>query len=117
MYFIVPYGNKLSYINHGYDQWMERNLLPTIKFYYYLLPFLLPLRFYYILLLFYLVDTLKKLGSYIVVLLKIIPFMYEYYCRTDIDEAGVISFLGVQTDDFGILTWKHVATQKISAQN
>ena len=27
------------YINHDYDQWMERNLLPTIKFYYYLLTF------------------------------------------------------------------------------
>ena len=35
----------------------------------------------------------------------------------------VISFLGVQTDGqtdrhgFGILTWKHVGTQKISTQN
>ena len=39
-------------------------------------------------------------------------------CRTDIDEARVISFLGVQTDrhGFGILTWKHVGTQKISIQ-
>ena len=31
----------------------------------------------------------------------------------------VISFLGVRTDrqGFGILTWKHVGTQKISTQN
>ena len=31
------------------------------------------------------------------------------YCRSDIDEARVISFLRVQTDkqDFGILKWKH----------
>ena len=37
-------------------------------------------------------------------------------CATDIDEAMVISFLGVRTDrhGFGILTWKHVSTQKIS---
>ena len=30
-----------------------------------------------------------------------------------------ISFLGVRTDrhGFGILTWKHVGTQKISSQN
>ena len=40
------------------------------------------------------------------------------YCRTDIDEARVISFLGVLTDgrtdrhSFGILTWKHVGIQK-----
>ena len=35
--------------------------------------------------------------------------------RTDIDKARVISFLGVRTDrhGFGILTWKHVGTQKI----
>ena len=54
-------------------------------------------------------------------------------CMTDIDEAMVISFLGVRTDGqtdrrtdrqtetdrhgFGILTWKHVGTQKISTQN
>ena len=33
---------------------------------------------------------------------------------TDIDEARMISFLGVRTDrhGFGILTWKHVGTQK-----
>ena len=38
---------------------------------------------------------------------------------TDIDEARVISFLGVRTDthDFGILIWKHVGTQKISTQS
>ena len=38
---------------------------------------------------------------------------------TDIDEAKVISFLGVQTDrhGFGILTWKHVGTQKIATQS
>ena len=42
-----------------------------------------------------------------------------YYCKTDIDEARVISFLGVRTDrhGFGILTWKHVGTQKISTQS
>ena len=48
-------------------------------------------------------------------------------CRTDIDEARVISFLGVRTDEqtdrqtdrhgFGILIWKHVGTQKMSTQN
>ena len=39
--------------------------------------------------------------------------------RTDIDEAMAISFLGVRTDrhGFGILTWKHVGTQKISTQS
>ena len=33
---------------------------------------------------------------------------------SDIDEAKVVSFLGVRTDrqGFGILTWKHVGTQK-----
>ena len=38
---------------------------------------------------------------------------------TDIDEAMVISFLGVRTDrqGFGILTWKHVGKQKISTQS
>ena len=42
---------------------------------------------------------------------------------TDIDNARVISFLGLWTDRqtarrnyFGILTWKHVGTQKISTQ-
>ena len=37
----------------------------------------------------------------------------------NIDEAEVISFLGVQTDrhGFGILIWKHVGTQKISTQS
>ena len=36
----------------------------------------------------------------------------------DIDEAMVISFLGIRTDrhGFGILTWKYVGTQKISTQ-
>ena len=40
-----------------------------------------------------------------------------------IDEARVISFLGVRADgriyihDFGILIWKHVGTQKISSQS
>ena len=40
-------------------------------------------------------------------------------CRTDIDEERMISFLGVRTDrhGFGILIWKHVGTQKISAQS
>ena len=37
---------------------------------------------------------------------------------TDIDEAMVISFLGVRTDrqGFGILTWKHVGTQTQSSK-
>ena len=49
--------------------------------------------------------------------MKTFPLMYQ--CRTDIDEARVISFLGVRTDrhGFGILTWKHVGTQKISTQS
>ena len=35
------------------------------------------------------------------------------------DEARVRSFLGVRTNrhDFGILTWKHVGTQKYSTQS
>ena len=47
--------------------------------------------------------------------------MYE--SMTDIDEAMVTSFLGVQTDrwtdrqGFGILIWKDVGTQKISTQS
>ena len=43
----------------------------------------------------------------------------SYQCWTDIDEARVISFLEVRTDrhGFGILTWKHVCTQKISTQS
>ena len=42
-----------------------------------------------------------------------------YWCSTDIDEARVISFLGVRTDRhvFWILKWKHVGTQKISTQS
>ena len=41
---------------------------------------------------------------------------------TDIDEAMVISFLRVRTgrQGFGILTWKHIGTQKkfqLKAQN
>ena len=37
----------------------------------------------------------------------------------DIDEAMVISFLGLRTDTqgFGILTWKLVGTQKILTQS
>ena len=42
----------------------------------------------------------------------------NYYCRTNIDETRMMSFLGVRTDrhEFRILTWKHVGTQKISTQ-
>ena len=38
---------------------------------------------------------------------------------TDIDEAMVTFFLGVQTDrhGFGIRIWKYVGTQKISTQS
>ena len=38
---------------------------------------------------------------------------------TDSDEVKVISFPGVRTDrqGFGILTWKHVGTQKNSTQS
>ena len=56
-----------------------------------------------------------------VVLVK--TFLLNYYCRTDIDEVRVISFLGVRTDgqtdrhDFGIPIWRHVGTQKISTQS
>ena len=55
-----------------------------------------------------------------VIMLKYLwrPFHWciNYYCRTDIDEAKVISILGVRTDmqNFGILTWKHIGTQKSS---
>ena len=40
-------------------------------------------------------------------------------CRTDIDEAKVISFLGVRTDrqGLGILTWIHVGTQNFLTQS
>ena len=36
-----------------------------------------------------------------------------------VDETRVVRFLGVRTDrhGFGILTWKHVGTQKISTQS
>ena len=42
--------------------------------------------------------------------------MYQLLLWTDIDEARVISFLGVRTDrhDFRIVIWKHVDTQKFS---
>ena len=42
-----------------------------------------------------------------------------HHCKTDIDEARIISFVGVRTDkhDFRIfIIWKHVDTQKISTQ-
>ena len=59
----------------------------------------------------------KFLGFHAVVLVKTWPLMYQY-CRTDIDEARVIFYLGVRTDrrtdshDFGILIWKQVITKK-----
>ena len=41
-------------------------------------------------------------------------YQLHYIYRTDIDESMAISFHGVRTDrhGFGILTWKHVGTQK-----
>ena len=43
----------------------------------------------------------------------------SYYCRTDVDEARGISFLGVRTErqDFRILIRKYEGTQKISTQS
>ena len=72
-------------------------------------------------------QTLKKKsnfwGFHGVVLVKTFPLMYQLLCRTDIDEAMMISFLGVRTErrtdrqGFGIFIWKHVGTQKISTQS
>ena len=58
--------------------------------------------------------------------MKTFSLMYQllvYYCRTNIDEAKVISFLRVGTDRqmdrhyFGILLWKHICNQNVSFQS
>ena len=46
----------------------------------------------------FLKKKIKFLGFHGVVLVKTFPLMYQLLCRTDIDEAMVISFLGVRTD-------------------
>ena len=42
---------------------------------------------------------LKKIIFFLaVVLVKTFPLMYNYYCKTDIEEARLIFFLGAQTE-------------------
>ena len=69
----------------------------------------------------YLIMKFTFLGFHVVVLVKTFPLMYQLPTNVGLTltKLGWFLFLRVRTDrhGFGILTWKHVGTQKISTQS